>query len=61
MSEIPEGATHKYSGDFYKKKGEDTWNNEVINMRKMDITKAIIVLQKAQEELLLHNSADEEE
>jgi len=37
----------------YKKKGEDIWRNEVLNLRRNDIQKAIIVLQKAQEELLL--------
>ncbi len=37
----------------YIKKGEDTWRNDVINMRRNDLQKAIIVLQKAQEALLL--------
>ena len=47
----------------YKKKGEDVWRNDIINLRKNDIQKAIIVLQKAQEELLLsgENGGEEDE
>lgn len=45
----------------YKKKGEDTWRNEVIYMRRADLQKAVIVLQKAQEELLLNQEKEEEE
>ena len=45
----------------YKKKGEDIWRNDVINMRRGDIIKAILVLQKAQEELLLNQEQKEEE
>ena len=41
-------------GRSYKKKGEDIWRNEVIYMRRADLQKAILVLQKAQEELLLN-------
>ena len=37
----------------YKKKGEDVWRNDIVNLRRNDIQKAIMVLQKAQEELLL--------
>lgn len=44
----------------YKKKGEDIWRNEVINLRRGDIPKVILVLQKAQEELLLHHDEGEE-
>lgn len=40
----------------YKKKGEDVWRNDVVNLRRNDIQKAILVLQKAQEELLLSGS-----
>ena len=43
----------------YKKKGEDIWRNDVINMRRGDIIKAILVLQKAQEELLLNQEQEE--
>ena len=48
-------------GRSYKKKGEDIWRNEVIYMRRADLQKAILVLQKAQEELLLNPSKGEEE
>ncbi|HLD02626.1 MAG TPA: hypothetical protein VJC07_02930 [Candidatus Nanoarchaeia archaeon] len=44
----------------YKKKDENQWRNEVINLRKMDIAKALLVLQKAQEELLLFHENNEE-
>ncbi len=49
----------------YKKKGEDTWRNDVINLRRNDLQKVIIVLQKAQENLLLSddkksNAGDDE-
>ncbi len=37
----------------YKKKGEDLWRNDVINLRRNDLQKIILVLKKAQEELLL--------
>ena len=37
----------------YKKKGEDVWRNDVIHMRRNDIQKALLVLQKAHEEMLL--------
>ena len=37
----------------FKKKGEDIWRHEVIHMRRSDIPKAVLVLQKAHEELLL--------
>ena len=36
-----------------------TWMNESINLRKQDVTKALVVLSKLQEELLL-NVEDEE-
>lgn len=39
----------------YKKRGEDTWRNDVINLRRGDIAKVMVVLQKAQEDLLLSN------
>ncbi len=44
----------------YKKRGEDTWRNDVINLRRGDIPKMLVVLQKAQEELLLSNRSDAE-
>jgi len=45
----------------YKKSKEDVWRNEIINLRKGDIQKAILVLQKAQEELLLSGGGEHEE
>ena len=52
------GATVEYKtaslSRSYMKKGEDVWRNDVINnLRRNDLQKAIIVLQKAQEALLL--------
>ena len=43
----------------YKKKGEDIWRNDTINMRRGDLIKAILVLEKAQEELLLNQPEEE--
>ena len=38
----------------YRKKGEDIWRSDVIgNLRVNDIQKVLLVLQKAQESLLL--------
>ena len=45
----------------YKKKGEDIYRSDVINLRRNDIQKVILVLQKAQEELLLNQEQKEEE
>ena len=45
----------------YKKKGEEIWRNEVIHMRRTDLPKAILVLEKAQEDLLLNPDKAEEE
>ena len=45
----------------YKKKGEDIWRSDLINLRRNDIQKCILVLQKAQEELLLNQEQKEEE
>ena len=44
----------------YKKKGEDIWRNDAINLRRNDLQKCILVLQKAQEDLLL-NQVEEED
>ena len=45
----------------YIKKGEDMWRNDVINsLRRNDLQKAILVLQKAQEELILSDHGEEE-
>jgi hypothetical protein len=45
----------------YKKKGEDIWRSESVNLRKNDLIKAILVLQKAQEELLMQQLVEVEE
>ena len=45
----------------YKKKGEDIWRSEQINLRRGDLVKTILVLEKAQEELLLNQEQKEEE
>jgi len=37
----------------YKKKGEDIWRSDLLNLRKGDIPKVMVILQKIQEELLL--------
>lgn len=42
-------------------KQNDVWHDAQIQLRRNDIQKAIIVLQKAQEELLLNSEAQEEE
>ena len=45
----------------YRKKGEDIWRSDQINsLRRNDIQKVILVLQKAQESLLLNESKGEE-
>ncbi|MEK6834652.1 MAG: hypothetical protein AABX61_00115 [Nanoarchaeota archaeon] len=45
----------------YKKKGEEIWRNEIINLRRGDIPRILLVLQKAQEDLLLNQEQAEEE
>jgi len=45
----------------FKKKDEDLWRNEVINLRKNDIQRMIVVLQKVQEDLLLSQEKEEED
>jgi len=42
-----------------KKSGE--WRDEVINLRKNDIPKAIVLLNKIQEDILLSNEAGDED
>lgn len=48
----------------YKKKDEDIWRSDLLNLRRMDIPKVMIILQKVQEELLLseprHEISEEE-
>jgi len=43
----------------YKKKGEDIWRSDQLNLRRNDLQKCILVLQKAQEELLLNQEQQE--
>ncbi|MDD5253845.1 MAG: hypothetical protein PHG05_01935 [Candidatus Nanoarchaeia archaeon] len=43
----------------WKKKDEDVWRNDVVNLRRGDIPKAILLLQKAQEELYLNEEGEE--
>ena len=45
----------------WKDKEQDIWRDEKINLRKGDIAKALVLLQKAQEELLLTDEHKEEE
>lgn len=45
----------------FKKRGDDTWRNDVINLRRGDIPKVMVVLQKAQEDLLLNEIKGEGE
>jgi len=45
----------------YRKPSEDLWRHDVINLRRNDIQKAILVLQKAQEEMLLTNDTRDED
>ena len=39
---------------------KNVWRDATINMRRNDIPKAILVLQKAQEDLLLNTSEEDE-
>jgi len=43
----------------FKKKDENIWRSEVINLRRNDIQKMILVLQKAQEYLLLEEKEED--
>ncbi len=45
----------------FKKKDEDIWRSEVIHLRRNDLQKVILILQKAQEELLLDSKEEEED
>ena len=44
----------------WKKKGENTWRSDVVNLRRGDLVKAILVLEKAQEELLMNSEEVDE-
>lgn len=43
----------------WKKKAEDIWRNDVINLRRGDIAKILVVLNKVQEELFLNPNGEE--
>lgn len=46
----------------YKKKGEDIWRSEVIHIRRMDLPKILVLLQKGMEDLyLVDNDKDDVE
>ncbi len=45
----------------WKKKDEEVWRSDVLNLRKNDISKVLVLLNKAQEELLLTESQKGEE
>jgi hypothetical protein len=45
----------------YRKTGEDRWRSDVINLRRNDLQKVILVMQKAQEALLLTDREEEDE
>ncbi len=45
----------------YRKPGEDLWRHDVINLRRNDLQKAILVLEKAQEDMLLSNESAKDE
>jgi hypothetical protein len=40
----------------WKDKNEDIWRDEKLNLRKADLPKLIVILNKIQEEVLLTNS-----
>jgi len=42
----------------WKDKKENLWRNEVVNLRKGDLPKALLVLSKANEEVLLKDDAE---
>jgi hypothetical protein len=42
----------------YKKRGEDIWRDETISLRRGDIPRVLVLLTKAQEELLLDTNRD---
>jgi hypothetical protein len=45
----------------YRKTGEELWRHDVINLRRNDLQKAILLLQKAQEDMLLSDRSRDEE
>ncbi|MBL7147764.1 MAG: hypothetical protein ISS82_02975 [Nanoarchaeota archaeon] len=45
----------------WKDKEKNIWRSEVINLRKGDLQKVLLVLQKAQEEIFLTDNKGEDE
>lgn len=45
----------------YKKKDEDIWRNEVINLRRQDIPKIMVVLNETFRELMLNPEKEDAE
>ncbi|MAG47128.1 hypothetical protein CL617_00860 [archaeon] len=45
----------------WKDKEKDVWRNETLNIRKQDIAKLLVILNKVQEELLLNKEDNENE
>ncbi len=44
----------------YKKKGEDLWRSEQINLRRNDVQKVVVTLNEALKDLLLSHPEEEE-
>ena len=44
----------------WKDKETDQWRDETINLRKGDVSRALVILNKLQEELLLSAEEDDE-
>ena len=45
-------------GRSFKKKDEEVWRNEVINLRRMDIPRVLTLLNEAAKELYLEKSEE---
>ncbi len=45
----------------WKDKETDQWREETLNLRKQEIPKVLVILNKIQEELLLTNEGDDDE
>ncbi len=45
----------------WKDRDQDLWRDEKLNLRKADIQRAILILQKIHEEMLLSDGGDEDE
>ncbi|MBI5391562.1 hypothetical protein HZB00_01020 [Candidatus Woesearchaeota archaeon] len=45
----------------FKKKGEDIWRSEQLNLRKSDLPKVLVTLNEAMKEILLSHPEEERE